>query len=103
MSPGKKASSGSPTPEAAEAATAPSTEATSTEAASPEADPDPQFSYKTAGAGIVIFWHGRQIKTVGGASGASLRRKLTDADDATAQGLLARASGNFKRGNELRH
>ena len=87
MSPGKNASSGSPSPEAAEVA-------------SPEATTDLPFAYKAAGAGIVIFWHGRQVKTVGGASGASLRRKLTDADDATAQGLLARASGNFKRGTE---
>jgi hypothetical protein len=51
---------------------------------------------------VVIFWRGRQVKTVGGAVGASLRRKLAEADEATQQGLLARASGNFKRGTERR-
>lgn len=72
----------------------------------PTADADAEsslevvFTYRSAGQSVAIFWRGRQVKTVGGAVGAALRRKLAEADEATAQGLLARASGNFKRGTE---
>jgi hypothetical protein len=58
------------------------------------------FTYRPAGAAIAIFWHGRQVKTVGGAVGASLLHKLGDADADTQQDLLARAAGNFRRGTE---
>jgi hypothetical protein len=67
-----------------------------------EAAPEVVFTHRSAGGSVVIFWRGRQVKTVGGAVGASLRRKLADADEATAQALLTRASGNFKRGTERR-
>jgi hypothetical protein len=58
------------------------------------------FTYRSTGSAVAIFWHGRQVKTVGGAVGAALRFKLASADEATAQSLLARASGDFKRGSE---
>lgn len=111
MSPKKKKASGSPS--AKKAAPAPEPEAPSEPAAAetsgtegspdvaaPEGATDIVFTYKPAGGAIAIFWHGRQVKTVGGAVGARLRFQLAGADDATTQQLLARASGNFKRGTE---
>ena len=39
---------------------------------------------------------------VAGARGAKLAAELETADDEQAQQLLARATGNYKRGNEKR-
>ncbi len=108
MSPKKKTkASGSPSTRKAAKADMPAEPAVQSpgtediaEVAEPEAAPDVVFTYKPAGGAIAIFWHGRQVKTVGGAVGARLRFQLADADEATAQQLLARASGNFKRGTE---
>jgi len=38
----------------------------------------------------------------GGAAAARFVRQAEGADEETVQGLLARATGNFKRGNERR-
>lgn len=125
MSPKQKAVSGSPAagraaakpkaPEAEVAAPEVGAEAAAAEddvapepGAAPEpdvahedpAEPEVVFTYRSAGGAVAIFWRGRQVKTVGGAVGASLRRKLGEADAATTQALLARASGKFKRGTE---
>lgn len=91
-----------PQPEASPAGPE-ATAATSPPPPEPVADgAEDTFSYKSMGAAVAIFWQGRQVVTVGGAVGAALRRKLADADEATVQELLQRASGNFKRGNERR-
>jgi len=50
---------------------------------------------------VLVSWQGRVVTTVAGAHG----RRLADAlgreqDDAARQLLLARATGNFKHGNE---
>ena len=50
----------------------------------------------------MIFWRGREVKTMRGTPAAALLHKLDAADEPTQQQLLARATGNFKRGTERR-
>lgn len=64
---------------------------------------DDPFDYRVTTAGRVrISRGGRLVTTVAGADGAKLATRLADADDARTQHLLARATGNYKRGNERR-
>ena len=50
---------------------------------------------------VVVTWNGRTVVTLGGSRGARLAARLELAQDEEArQLLLARATGNFKRGNE---
>ena len=49
---------------------------------------------------VLIEWRGRIVTVVAGAKGARLAARLARADTAGRQALLARATGNFKRGNE---
>lgn len=49
---------------------------------------------------MFIFWHGRQVKIVAGAAGRKLATILGRRDDQQNQLLMAKATGNFKRGNE---
>jgi hypothetical protein len=51
---------------------------------------------------VRITWHGRVVTTLVGAAAARFVRQAEGADVETVQGLLARATGNFKRGNERR-
>ncbi|RXZ86414.1 hypothetical protein ESP50_10225 [Agromyces atrinae] len=65
-----------------------------------ESDP---FSYRlTQAGGVVVSRGGRPVVTVGGSSAAKLAAALAVADDRTEQLLLARVTGNYKRGNERR-
>jgi hypothetical protein len=62
------------------------------------ADP---FDYRvTKEGGVIVFRGGRAVMTVGGNDAARLVAALQRADDSQAQQLLARASGNYRRGNE---
>ena len=62
------------------------------------ADP---FDWRVTKAGTVLVSRGgRQVVTVGGKAGLKLAALLDGADEATAQQLLARATGNYRRGNE---
>jgi hypothetical protein len=62
------------------------------------ADP---FDYRvTKMGGVIVSRGGRAVLTVGGRSAAQLIAALQRADDSQAQQLLARASGNYRRGNE---
>ncbi len=50
---------------------------------------------------VRVSWQGRVVVTVAGARGRRLAAELERAADEDArQLLLARATGNFKRGNE---
>ena len=50
---------------------------------------------------VLVAWQGRTVTTVAGADGRRLADALSRATDEEArQLLLARATGNFKRGNE---
>lgn len=54
----------------------------------------------TKQGGVLVSRGGRVVMTVGGAAAARLLVALQRADDSQAQHLLARASGNYRRGNE---
>jgi hypothetical protein len=64
--------------------------------------PEDTFTYRRAGAAIMIFWRGREVKTMRGAPAVALLHKLDASDEDEQQALLARATGNFKRGTERR-
>ena len=49
---------------------------------------------------VLVFRGGRVVTTVRGAAAARLLARLADADDEQAQQVLARATGNYRRGNE---
>ncbi len=62
---------------------------------------DEPFSHRVLKDGSVqIFEQGRLAMTVGGKAAAKLSAKLDDARGRDLQLLLARASGQFKFGNE---
>jgi hypothetical protein len=62
------------------------------------ADP---FDYRvTKQGGVIVSRGGRAVMTVGGADAARLVAALQRAGDSQVQHLLARASGNYRRGNE---
>jgi len=61
------------------------------------------FTYAVTKDGrIRISHHGRVVTTVAGQAAARLSERLKGAGKADEQQLLARATGNFKRGNERR-
>lgn len=55
------------------------------------------FEYLSVGEEVVISHHGRRAATL---RGAAARRFLSDVEAGDAQELMARATGNYKRGNE---
>ncbi|KQZ07445.1 hypothetical protein ESP57_16270 [Agromyces fucosus] len=59
------------------------------------------FEYRiTKQGGVTVFRGGQPVMTVGGREAARLVAGLQRADDSQVQHLLARASGNYRRGNE---
>jgi hypothetical protein len=63
---------------------------------------DDPFSYRTTKDGrVLVSRGGRLIVTVAGAAADRLLAQL-GADDDLDQQLLARATGNYRRGNERR-
>jgi len=63
-----------------------------------ESDP---FDFRETKAGeLMISRGGRVVLTLGGKRAAALLKSLDKADEAGAQLLLAKATGNYKRGNE---
>lgn len=62
---------------------------------------DPQgFTYQRRGEGeVVIFHHDRRAATLRAARAA---RFLADVETGDPQALMARLTGNYKRGNERR-
>ncbi|MFF2273174.1 hypothetical protein ACFVTX_12910 [Agromyces sp. NPDC058136] len=59
------------------------------------------FDYRLAKDGAVLVSRGgRVVVTVGGRDAARLAAALQTADEERAQHLLARATGNYRRGNE---
>lgn len=62
---------------------------------------DDPFDWRVTKSGqVLISRGGRVVVTVRAAAAARLLAKLDGADDEQAQQLLARATGNYKRGNE---
>lgn len=55
------------------------------------------FEFDVTEGGVVIRHHGRKATTL---RGAAADQFLADADRGDSQELIARVSGNYKRGNE---
>jgi hypothetical protein len=62
--------------------------------------PEP-FSYRTTKDGqLRVAFHGRHVVTLAGNEAQRLTNRLEGANPEQTQLLLAKATGNFKRGNE---
>ena len=62
-----------------------------------------EFGWQATKDGRVrISWRGRVVTTLAGDAAARFVRQAVGADEDAVQALLARATGNFKRGNERR-
>lgn len=59
------------------------------------------FSYKaTKSEKVFISWRGKQVKVLAGKDAEKFLALAVEADEAEVQLLMAKRSGNFKRGNE---
>lgn len=61
---------------------------------------DAPFTYRTGSDQVFIAWRGRQVTVLRGARAADFLARVADLDNAGCQQLMARVTGNFKRGNE---
>ncbi|MBU1587547.1 MAG: hypothetical protein KKH51_06320 [Actinobacteria bacterium] len=62
---------------------------------------DDPFSWRETKSGeLMISRGGRVVQTLGGPSAAKLRKALAAADETQEQLVLAKSTGNYKRGNE---
>jgi hypothetical protein len=65
------------------------------------AQPDLGFTYRTSGRDAVrILRHGREVTVLRGTAAARFLGKAEGASPEALQQLCARATGNYKRGNE---
>jgi hypothetical protein len=59
---------------------------------------DPQgFSYEVRGSEVAVFHHSRRATTLRGAAAGRFLRAVKEDDP---QQVMARVTGNYKRGNE---
>jgi len=59
------------------------------------------FSYRAGKDGVVsISWHGRAVTTLRGRAAARFLARVAGLGPREAQLEMAKATGNFKRGNE---
>ena len=59
------------------------------------------FSYKiTKSTNMMIYWNNQHIKTLNNADSKRIISKINDKSDHQIQLILAKITGNFKRGNE---
>lgn len=62
---------------------------------------DDPFSFRTTKSGeVMISRGGRVVQTLGGPVAAKLLKALAVADEQQAQLILAKSTGNYRRGNE---
>lgn len=62
---------------------------------------DSRFDYRTQKDGrVVLTWYGKPVKSLSGPEAQKFLARLGGLEDHDAQLLMARATGNFKRGNE---
>jgi hypothetical protein len=59
-----------------------------------------RFDVQVARGKVLIRFRGRLVRTLTGAAAAEIAAAVTAGDDAALQLLVARRTGNFKRGNE---
>ena len=55
------------------------------------------FSYRQEGDAVAIYHHARRVTVLGG---RAAERFLAEVERGDPQQLMARATGNYKRGNE---
>lgn len=59
------------------------------------------FSYQLHKNGkVFLLYHGRVVRTLDGTKAAQFVAQLEEAGETEAQLLMAKLTGNFKRGNE---
>lgn len=62
---------------------------------------DEVFRYQVSKDGkVFIFWHDKQVRILKGNEAGRFIDKLAGLNHKEAQLLMAKATGNFKRGNE---
>ena len=62
---------------------------------------DDVFSYRATKSGMVlIYCQGKQVTTLTGKQAERFLAQIAGLDDRAAQLVMAKATGNFKRGNE---
>lgn len=71
--------------------------------AAPDSLAGEPFSFQARADGsIVISYHSAPVTLLRGRAADRFATRIADADAPMAQQLMARATGNFKRGNERR-
>jgi hypothetical protein len=59
------------------------------------------FSYRAAKEGhVILYWQGKAVKTLSGSVAEKFLKKIDALEGKEAQLLMAKATGNFKHGNE---
>jgi len=58
------------------------------------------FSYEVHADEVVIHHHGRRATTLRGQTASDFLAQVASSDDSFGQELMARLTGNYKRGNE---
>jgi hypothetical protein len=62
---------------------------------------DEVFTYSVSKDGkVFIYWRGKQVKILKGKESQRFIDKIVGLDHKMAQLVMAKATGNFKRGNE---
>jgi hypothetical protein len=62
--------------------------------------PPSGFTYRVHGDTVVISHHGKPVTTLRAEAAESFRSDVEGQDDDEVQGIMARATGNYRRGNE---
>jgi len=59
------------------------------------------FTYRqTKDNKIILYWNGKQVKVLAGKESERFLEKISNKDHKEVQLIMAKATGNFKRGNE---
>jgi hypothetical protein len=59
------------------------------------------FSFREAKDGrVMLYWHDKHIKTLAGGEAQKFLKRIEGLEGKDAQLVLAKATGNFKHGNE---
>ncbi|WP_425448918.1 hypothetical protein [Dethiothermospora halolimnae] len=59
------------------------------------------FEYRAAKSGkVFIYWYGKQVSILKGKKAEKFLKKVANADEKQRQLIMAKVTGNFKRGNE---
>jgi len=56
--------------------------------------------YQTKDQKVIISWYGKQVIILSGKNAQKFLTRIKDASNGDAQMIMAKVTGNFKRGNE---